>query len=143
MIITNNFFSLFVILRSIIIIIMAPPQSFVIIGHFLLNPPSPLPLCHAKFSKIKFLGNPPSPLRRMMSFMYSPLWFGSEGLLEKKGDGTNQSLTKVPVETPWPECSKYLNIQIYSWIFLAINIHIRTCSPKILWIIFIFVFVED
>ena len=46
-----------------------PPQGFVIIGHFLLNPPSPFIM--QTFAKVTFWETP-HPLRRMTSFMYSP-----------------------------------------------------------------------
>ena len=41
------------------------------------------------------------------------------------------------------ECSKYLNIQINSWIILTNNIYICICGLKKLWTIFIYVFVVD
>ena len=53
------------------------------------------------------------------------------------------------------ECCEYSNIQIYSWIFLTNNIHIRIRSQKVtnnihicirnrlgLWLLFVFVFVQ-
>ena len=56
---------------------------------------------------------------------------------------SNPNVVKAHMSGIMAECSKYLNIQIYSWIFLTNNIHIRICSHKKLQIIFIFVFVVE